>query len=87
MEALQEQTRKNLAMFEQAVSMFSPFATTSDTAVRSDGSAQSEKKSSGDDQAKRRSKAESRETSDELAALRDQLTVMQKQLDSLSKSK
>ena len=67
--AMEEQVRQNMAMFEQAMSMFSPFSGTSPTKESDNDSAAPEKASSDD----------------ELKALREQLSAMQRQLDSLAK--
>lgn len=77
LEAMQEQTRKNFAMFEQAMSVFSPFQGSEANGQATDEAEPSDKKSKGS-----ASKAGS-----ELNILQDQLAAMQKQLDSLSKSK
>ena len=67
--AMEEQVRQNMAIFEQAMSMFSPFSATS-PARESDKDSAAQEKASGDD---------------ELRSLRDQLSAMQRQLDSLAK--
>lgn len=79
LEAMQEQTRKNFAMFEQAMSVFSPFpATETDGTEEPNGAAQKPSKS----------RKESKEDSGEdFSLLQKQLASMQRQLDSLSKSK
>lgn len=85
LEAMQEQTRKNLAMFEQAMSVFSPFKGTEGGDANGHDGDTAKGKTAG------RGSGKARETSSdnggELDALQDQLAAMQKQLDSLSKSK
>ncbi len=77
LEAMQEQTRKNFTMFEQAMSVFSPFKGTANG--HAEESAQPEEPAT-------RSKGASGKAED-LSVLQDQLAAMQKQLDKLSKSK
>jgi len=69
--AMEEHAKANLAMFEQALSMFTPFAA-------DDG------KSNAVDKAEE-SAATSEDDGGELTVLREQLAAMQKQLDSLAK--
>ena len=78
LDAMQEQTRKNLAMFEQAMSVFSPFGSSTAT-ENTNGAAKAEKKAPDP-------KGDSSDD-DELSTLKDQLSMMQKQLDKLSRSK
>lgn len=81
LEAMQEQTRKNLAMFEQAMSVFSPFQPGAD---EEEGDASL----SADPAPATARKGKSRTTqSNELDVLQEQLAAMQKQLNTLSKSK
>lgn len=80
LEAMQEQTRKNLAMFEQAMLVFSPFV--GGAASNGDNGAAPETKKAS---TSKRGKASSGE--DELSVLKNQLSTMQKQLDKLSKTK
>ena len=70
-EAYQEQARKNLAMFEQAMTMFSPFGHAKNSAKPGEESATSEAE-----------KAEDK--GDELAEMRQQLAAMQSKLEKLS---
>jgi polyhydroxyalkanoate synthesis repressor PhaR len=76
-EAYQEQARKNLAMFEQAMLMFSPFA---------------HNKSSGagakpDEEAKKQEPAKAPVPSEEIAELKAQLASIQSKLEKLSDGK
>ena len=74
-EAYQEQARKNLAMFEQAMSMFSPF-----------GQAKSPAKS--DEEAKVKTEAPAGgAAADELGELKTQLAAMQAKLEQLSRNR
>jgi polyhydroxyalkanoate synthesis repressor PhaR len=70
-EAYQEQARKNLAMFEQAMAMFSPFGHVKNSAKPGEEAAKAEpEKSEG--------------KSEELAEMREQLAAMQSKLEKLS---
>lgn len=69
LEALQEQARQNMALFERAVSMFTPFAKTEKPASPAPTAA-AEPKDTSDT---------------EIEALRKQLAAMQQQLDNLAK--
>ena len=71
-EAYQEQARKNLAMFEQAMTMFSPFAH-----GKSSGTASA-------DEAKKAEPAKGEAKTDELTELKQQLAAMQAKLEKLS---
>jgi polyhydroxyalkanoate synthesis repressor PhaR len=70
-EAYQEQARKNLAMFEQAMAMFSPFAHAKGGAKPGEDGGKSEPE-----------KGEGK--ADELAEMREQLAAMQSKLEKLS---
>ena len=70
-EAYQEQARKNLAMFEQAMAMFSPFTHAKGPAKGSEEDGKTEPE-----------KGESKK--DELAEMREQLAAMQSKLEKLS---
>jgi polyhydroxyalkanoate synthesis repressor PhaR len=71
-EAMEDQVRQNMAMFEKAMSMFTPFAP-----VMPNG---------GDKPAGKDASSKASESKDEdLDALRSQLATMQKQLDALVK--
>ncbi|MEL6287396.1 MAG: polyhydroxyalkanoate synthesis repressor PhaR [Pseudomonadota bacterium] len=81
-DALQEHTRRNLAMFERAMTVFSPF-TTNDP-----NTASSEVASPADANGTAAPTKTSRAGADgDLSQLQDQLTAMQKQIDALSKRK
>ena len=81
LEAMQEHTRKNFALFEQAMSVFSPF--------KSAGQGMANGRADNDDatEATAPGKKTASEKADDLSELQDQLAAMQKQLDKLSKSK
>lgn len=93
LEAIQEQTRQNIAMFEKAMEMFSPFA-----AAARDGEAAAANgasdlsgdagegggESEGDEGGE--TPAGTSSAGDELATLKDQLVAMQDQINRLSKS-
>jgi polyhydroxyalkanoate synthesis repressor PhaR len=74
-EAMQEQARQNMAIFERAFAMFTPFSKLE--------SHQGEDKSA----AARQEAGANAATSPEIAELKAQLSAMQAQLDRLSKSK
>ncbi len=85
-EVMQEQARKNFATFEQALTMFSPFTANSE---KDTGQAQKNLKA---DKSKSKKPSEKKTTDEEetldkeqLDALKDQLAVMQKQIEKLSK--
>ncbi len=71
-EAYQEQARKNLAMFEQAMAMFSPFGHAKNNAAKpsEEGAKPEPEKTEG--------------KGEELAELREQLAAMQSKLEKLS---
>jgi polyhydroxyalkanoate synthesis repressor PhaR len=73
LEAMQEQTMKNLAMFEQALSMFSPFKGFDAQGASSESAATEEQKSAN--------------TNDEIAQLKAQLASIQMQLDKMAEKK
>lgn len=78
-EAMQEQARRNMLLFEHALTMFSPFAALADA----------RKASSGDASARTAASAEAPppatpSRNDEIAQLRSQLAAMQEQIDRLS---
>jgi polyhydroxyalkanoate synthesis regulator protein len=77
-EAYQEQARKNLAMFEQAMSMFSPFASAKGAAAKT--AAAEEAKGKPEPAAKAGK-------SDEFAELKAQLATMQAQIEKLSRER
>ena len=75
-EAMQEQARQNMVMFERAFSMFAPF---SKIEPRTDLKAEEEKA------AQQKPEEANPVTSPEIAELKAQLSAMQSQLDRLSK--
>jgi polyhydroxyalkanoate synthesis regulator protein len=87
LEAYQEQARKNLQLFEQAMTMFSPFAAGKPGAKVEDGAAKPE-----DDKAATPAKAGTPPPgpppeSDELTAMRNELMAMQARIEKLAKTK
>jgi polyhydroxyalkanoate synthesis repressor PhaR len=77
-EAYQEQARKNLAMFEQAMSMFTPFGHHPKSAAAKPGT----------DAAKEKDKPAAAEpAADELAELKAQMASMQAKIDKLSRDR
>ncbi len=83
-EIMQEQARKNFAAFEQALTMFSPFAANAEK-----DSVPLQKKSKSD-KSKKQSDEESADSDEsldkeQLDALKTQLAVMQEQIEKLSK--
>lgn len=72
-EAIQEQTRQNMAMFEKALTMFTPFG-------------QAESSEEKEEAAKKPKSAEKSESTDEIAELKAQLSDMQSKLEKLSDS-
>lgn len=80
LDAMQEQTMKNLAMFEQAISIFSPFKS-----LEAQAAAQANEGAgaTADDTAKPSAAA----APDEIAQLKAQLSAIQTQLDKLSEKK
>lgn len=77
-EALQEQARKNLAMFEKAMGLFTPFGQ-ADTSKRGGGEKPAEKP------AEPTTEKAASPTSDEIADLKAQLAAMQQQLNEIAK--
>ncbi|MEJ2118056.1 MAG: polyhydroxyalkanoate synthesis repressor PhaR [Alphaproteobacteria bacterium] len=73
LEAMQEQTIKNLAMFEQAVSMFSPFKGFDAQSTSGEPARAEEQKAAN--------------TNDEIAQLKAQLASIQTQLDKIAEKK
>jgi polyhydroxyalkanoate synthesis repressor PhaR len=78
-EAYQEQARKNLAMFEQAMTMFSPFGHAKPT-----GTAPAKP---GEDAKDKPEPAKSAPKTDDLGELRVQLATMQAKLEQLSRDR
>lgn len=89
LEAYQEQARKNLALFEQAVSMFTPFGGAKPGAAparpRGDASAPSEARQPAPPSPP--STAAKSDATDELAALKAELSAMQARIEKLSEKK
>jgi polyhydroxyalkanoate synthesis repressor PhaR len=88
-DAYQEQARKNLAMFEQAMSMFAPFAGNKAAAAKKSTEAEQPKSSASKASAPAESAAPSAASSvasGELAELKAQLLAMQQQIEKLSDS-
>ena len=83
-EIMQEQARKNFAAFEQALTMFSPFAA---NAEKDSGPVQKKSKSDKSKKQSDEASADSDESLDkeQLDALKTQLAVMQEQIEKLSK--
>lgn len=75
-EAYQEQARKNMAMFEQALSMWSPFS--GGPQSRQAGAKPGEEKSAG---------SSSTKEADEISELKSQLANMQQKIDKLSQGR
>jgi polyhydroxyalkanoate synthesis repressor PhaR len=82
-EAYQEQARKNLAMFEQAMAMFSPFGKPQGT--RPAGEAEGVKPDAAKPEPVKPAPAAPGAKSDELDQLKSQLSAMQAKLDELSR--
>jgi len=79
-EVYQEQARKNLAMFEQAMSMFSPFSQAAKSAAEPG-------KPSDEPKAKSPAAAGGPKSGDDIADLKAQLASMQAQLEKLSRER
>jgi polyhydroxyalkanoate synthesis repressor PhaR len=86
-EAIQEQAKQNMAMFERAVSMFAPFAKI-DTAAGKNHTASAAIATAGGTKmpGHEAAKANAQPSMDDIAELKSQLAAMQAQLDRLSKS-
>ena len=89
LEAYQEQARKNLQLFEQAMTMFSPFgakpgAKAEDAAGKADTSDAASRERSA---AKPSTGATEPQESDELAVMRNELAAMQARIEKLAKTK
>ena len=70
---MEDQVRQNMAMFEQTMRMFSPF------------SSQPSQKNQTQPEAPDETSSDSTSSDTDLKALRDQLSSMQQQIDSLTK--
>jgi polyhydroxyalkanoate synthesis repressor PhaR len=75
LDAMEKQVQKNLAMFQEAMSMFAPFGT---------GSTAPEP--TGGDKSASPAKSESADAPEDIDALREQLASLQTKLDSLAKT-
>jgi polyhydroxyalkanoate synthesis repressor PhaR len=88
-EAYQEQARKNLALFEQAMSMFSPFAANKTGAKADDAAPKTDGGESASTSRPAAAKPASGSTetpeSDELTAMRNELAAMQARIEKLAK--
>jgi polyhydroxyalkanoate synthesis repressor PhaR len=80
-EAYQEQARKNMAMFEQALSMWSPFTGLPGGAKRADETGP-EKGEKGE-----KSEPSAKKETDEISELKAQLASMQQKIDKLSEDR
>jgi polyhydroxyalkanoate synthesis repressor PhaR len=90
LEAYQEQARKNLQLFEQAMTMFSPFgakpgAKADDTAAKGEGGEAAAREPSA--AAKPAAGAADAQDSDELSVMRNELAAMQARIEKLAKTK
>lgn len=89
-EAYQDQARKNLAMFEQAMSVFKPFGTTAMPGTPPSASpapVKAESAPAAKSAAKAEKPAAADESSSELAQMRAQLAAMQSMIDKLARDK
>lgn len=87
LEAYQEQARKNLQLFEQAMTMFTPFAGVKPSGKPEEAAAKTDaadRPASGKPAAPA---AEAPRDSDELTAMRNELAAMQARIDKLAKTK
>ncbi|MBN9277280.1 MAG: polyhydroxyalkanoate synthesis repressor PhaR [Hyphomicrobium sp.] len=93
LEAYQEQARKNLQLFEQAMAMFSPFGATGKPGAKpEEGPAKSESPEPSVPRdkpaaAKPAASPDGQPESDELAAMRNELAAMQARIEKLAKTK
>jgi polyhydroxyalkanoate synthesis repressor PhaR len=89
LEAYQEQARKNLALFEQAMSMFSPYAANKTGAKADDAAPKTDGGESASTSRPAAAKPASGSTetpeSDELTAMRNELAAMQARIEKLAK--
>ncbi len=87
LEAMQEQTRHNMALFEKAMSMWSPFAKLPRAGSVSNGNGGSRAPDVGTPMAARPAAPEPAPSAppSDLSALQEQLAAMQKQLDRISR--
>jgi polyhydroxyalkanoate synthesis repressor PhaR len=82
LEAYQEQARKNLQLFEQAMSMFTPFA-----GVKPSGKPEDAAKNDASASPAKPAASEASHESDELTLMRNELAAMQARIDKLAKTK
>jgi len=75
LDAMEKQVQRNLAMFQEAMSMFTPF-----------GAGDAAPRPAGADRPASPEKPESTEAPEDIDALREQLTSLQTKLDSLAKT-
>ncbi len=91
LEAYQEQARKNLQLFEQAMSMFSPFGTNKPGSKGDDGAPKGDSAEAGPARDKmpvvKPAVAEDAPESDELTAMRNELAAMQARIEKIAKTK
>ena len=83
-EAYQEQAGKNLALFEQAMSVFTPFNPAKAGAGASPGKSEPSQPSAKEPPAPHAPQAEPRATSTELAELKAQLAAMQEKIEKMA---
>jgi polyhydroxyalkanoate synthesis repressor PhaR len=79
MEAFEDQARQNMALFEQAVRMFAPFASAAADASAPNGDGRTEERAPP----KPSKPAQNAPTEDTIAELRAQMAAMQKRLDKI----
>jgi polyhydroxyalkanoate synthesis repressor PhaR len=77
MEAFEDQAKQNMAMFERAVRMFSPFAAGAEGVAQANGAAPTE------EPPKAKPAPRKAAEDDSLAELREQMAAMQKRLDKI----
>ena len=85
LEAYHEQARKNLQLFEQAMTMFTPFAGVKPTGKPEDAAIKTEPGAAPAKPAP--AAAETPRDSDELTSMRNELAAMQARIDKLAKTK
>lgn len=90
LDAMQEQTRKNMAMFEKAMTMWTPFGAPQAPGAKPAGSAESEAAESKDSEAGQSSRKSGRTASAgnaDIDDLKAQLASMQEKIDKLSQKR
>jgi polyhydroxyalkanoate synthesis repressor PhaR len=85
--ALEEQTRRNVAMFEQAFRMFTPFANQQGTPSGSERTGAEDSSEAGSGAAEPARPDASDPTESEIDALKKQLSDMQQRLDSMARKR